>query len=131
MFIHRTMTRLHLFMTGVPLLLSARGGGLADPSDLVQRPAHACCRMHQRPATLRRHDQRLDGRLPFRALVFDLRQPGDVIGGILERDATARPDVFHGTKLGRLPNKQEGRNQPILSLGGPSPLGRQVCGTDF
>jgi hypothetical protein len=52
----------------------------------VQRPQHTDPRMHQRPAILRSHDQRLDGGLPLRAFVFGLRQPRDVIGGILERD---------------------------------------------
>jgi hypothetical protein len=42
--------------------------------------------MHQRTATLSRHDQRLDGRLPVPALVLGLRQSRDVIGGFLEGD---------------------------------------------
>src|SRR5271169_4863506 len=67
--------------------------GVEHPLDVAIKRSHDTnTRMHQWPAILRRHDQCLDGGLPLRALMFGLRQSGDEIGGILQRDelATAR-----------------------------------------
>jgi hypothetical protein len=59
--------------------------GVEHPLDVaVQRPQHPDPRMHQRSAILRRHDQRLDGGLPFLALALGLRQPRDVVGSVLK-----------------------------------------------
>jgi len=58
----------------------------------VQRPQDANPRVHERPATLGRHDQAHDRRLPFRQVLLGLRQTRDVVGRVPERDelATAR-----------------------------------------
>ena len=49
----------------------------------VPRQPHSDVRMHQGPATLGGHENRLDGGLPFVELLFCLRQFGDVVGGIV------------------------------------------------
>jgi hypothetical protein len=51
----------------------------------VDRPQHADPRMHQRSATLGRHDQRLGRSLPFGGVLLGLGQSDDVIGGVLQR----------------------------------------------
>jgi hypothetical protein len=55
----------------------------------ILRSQHTDTRVHQRPAIFGRHNQRRNGGLPLRALVFGFRQPRDVIGGVLERDELA------------------------------------------
>jgi hypothetical protein len=57
----------------------------------VQRPQQPDPRMHQEVATFGGTDQAVDRRLPFRKVLFGLRQLHDVIGGILQRDKLAAP----------------------------------------
>ena len=45
--------------------------------------------VQQRPATLGRHDQHFDGRLPLLMLLVVLRQLNDVVGRLLEGDECA------------------------------------------
>jgi hypothetical protein len=52
----------------------------------VQCLRHANPREHRRAIGFRDQDQRLDRGLPCRMLLFGLRQLGDELAGILERD---------------------------------------------
>jgi len=104
----------------------------------VQCPHDPDPRQHRRPAVRRDQDQGLHRGLPLWCRVFRLRQFGDVVAGILERDELAprgsgigssnarfQPRSATSSLVGQLPARIEVRSD-VGTLGAASPTNKSL-----
>jgi hypothetical protein len=77
-----------LQLAAPPMMLFA--GWIKHPLSLAVQGSHDTdARKHRRAAERYHQDQRLHSGLPLRGLVLGLRELGDVLAGVLERDKRA------------------------------------------